>query len=112
MGAARWVAGVESRSERCLRSWKSWALKRWSTLRGTVSWVREFEVSWGGSGAGLAHHGVVGEVGGGLIRGGGCCGALPSGDVDGVEVFRHLRDLDGIKTPECEADVFVLEGRC
>lgn len=30
--------GTERRSWRCLRSWKSCAMKRWPTLLGTVVW--------------------------------------------------------------------------
>lgn len=34
--SARWALGVDKRSCRCLRSWKSCAVKRWATLFGTV----------------------------------------------------------------------------
>lgn len=34
-------SGAERRSSRCLRSWKSCALKRWSTLLGTVSYSNQ-----------------------------------------------------------------------
>lgn len=34
--AARWAGVRLERASRCFRSWKSWAMKRCSTLRGTV----------------------------------------------------------------------------
>lgn len=32
------LEAADTRSSRCLRSWKSWAMKRWETLFGTVVW--------------------------------------------------------------------------
>lgn len=42
-------------------------------------------------------HGVVSEIGRGLVGGGGGRRRLPSGNVDGVEVLGHLGHLDGVK---------------
>lgn len=41
---------------------------------------------------------VVGKIGSGLERAGSGRGALPAGDVDGLEVLGHLGDLDGVET--------------
>lgn len=45
-------------------------------------------------------HGVISQIGAGLVgrRGGG--GALPARDVDGLDVLGHLSDLDGIQSTE------------
>lgn len=42
-------------------------------------------------------HGVVSQIGRGLVGGGGGRRRLPSGNVDGVEVLGHLGHLDGVE---------------
>mmetsp|Transcript_35982 Transcript_35982/g.56284 ORF Transcript_35982/g.56284 Transcript_35982/m.56284 type:complete len:558 (+) Transcript_35982:159-1832(+) len=44
--------------------------------------------------------GVVGEIGSRLLGGGGSGRALPTRDVDALEVLGHLGDLDGVKSTE------------
>jgi len=41
---------------------------------------------------------LTSEIRTGLIRTGSCTGGLPAGNVDGLDVFRHLRHLYGVKT--------------
>lgn len=57
------------------------------------------------------YHGVVGKIGRGFIGGRGGGGALPSRDVDGVEVFGHLGEHCGLETAIGETRYFVLRKR-
>ena len=53
--------------------------------------------------------GVVSEIGSGLLGGGGGGRALPSRNVDALQVLGHLGDLDGVKSTEGVDELPVVE---
>lgn len=52
---------------------------------------------WGGVGE-ETYHGIISQVGTGLVGAAGRRGALPARHIDGVEVLGHLGDHDGVQT--------------
>ena len=103
--------GVERRSWRCLRSWKSWAMKRWETLFGTVVCAGHVSL-WSQrakrEGRSRTHVGVISKIRAGLVACRGGRRRLPARDIDGVKVLRHLRDHGRVEAAIRVAGITVL----